>query len=152
MCPVKALGLWYVHITSNKYKQDTFLSSYYIGKEKYDATDADIRSNLKAATVVLNYPEMKGISIGRINTHSLRGSGANALSLSGYSNREIQKMGRWKSDTFKEYISDQLSDFSEGMSKSMKKVFNFVNTKGGVYSDTTLTMVNAPYAPPSRAA
>ena len=35
--------------------------------------------------------------------------------------------------------------FSVGMSKSMKKVFNFVNVKGGVYHDDTATMVNEPY-------
>ena len=88
---------------------------------------------------------MKGIPIDRIDTHSLRGGGANALSLSGYSDREIQKMGRWKSDTFKEYISSQLSQFLVGMSKSMKKVFNFVNVEGGVYHDVTSPMVNVPY-------
>ena len=76
---------------------------------------------------------------------------ANALSLSGYSDREIQKMGRWKSNIFKEYISGQLSDFSEGMSKSMKKVFKSVNIKGGMNSDITSTMVNASYAPPASA-
>ena len=54
MCPVKALGRWYVHIMSNKHKQGMFLSSYYIGNEKYDVMDADIRSALKAAVVVLN--------------------------------------------------------------------------------------------------
>ena len=54
-------------------------------------------------------------------------------------------MGRWKSNTFKEYISSQLSQLSVGMSKSMKKVFNFVNVKGGVYHDVTATMINEPY-------
>ena len=54
-------------------------------------------------------------------------------------------MGRWKSNTFKEYISDQLSNFSEGMSKSMKKRFIFVNIEGGVLHDVTNTAVNTPY-------
>ena len=54
-------------------------------------------------------------------------------------------MGCWKSDTFKEYISSQLSQFSVGMSKSMKEVFNFVNVEGGVYSDVTAAMINEPY-------
>ena len=51
----------------------------------------------------------------------------------------------WKSDTFKEYISSQLSQFSVGMSKSTKKVFNFVNIEGGVYSDVIAAMINEPY-------
>ncbi|EJK67317.1 hypothetical protein THAOC_11668, partial [Thalassiosira oceanica] len=36
----------------------------------------------------------------RVNTHSLRAGGANALALSGYSDREIMKMGRWRGTTF----------------------------------------------------
>ena len=87
MYPVRAIGQRYPHITANKYKQETFLSSYCIRDEKYDVTDADIRSALKVAVVALNYPEMKGIPINRINTHSLRGGNANVLSLSGYSDR-----------------------------------------------------------------
>ena len=55
-----------------------------------------------------------------------------ALHLSGYSDREIQKMGRWTSDTFKEYISEQLNLFTKGMSKAMSQRFNFVNVEGGV--------------------
>ena len=88
---------------------------------------------------------MKGIPINQIDTHSLRGGGANALSLSGYSDREIQNTGRWKKDTFKEYISSQLSQLSVGMSKSTKKVFNFINVKGEVYSDVTAAIINEPY-------
>ena len=101
---------------------------------RYDVTDADIYSALKYAAGILNYPELKGISIDQIDTHSLQGGEANALSFSGYYDREVQKMGRWKSNTFKEYISDQLSEFSVGMSKSMKKVFNFFNVEGDIIS------------------
>ena len=146
LCPVKALGRRYIHIKSNKHKPETFLSTYWQKGERHDVTDGDIRKALKFAAGILDYPGMKGIPIDRIDTHSLRGGGANSLSLSGYSDREIQKMGRWKSDTFKEYISSQLSQFSVGMSKSMKKVFNFVNVEGGVYHDVTSTMINEPYS------
>ena len=52
------------------------------------------------------------------------------MSLNGYSDLEIQKMGRWKSDTFKEYIAEGLSQFSVGMSKDMKKTFQYVNVQG----------------------
>jgi hypothetical protein len=38
----------------------------------------------------------KGIPIDRIDTHSLRSGGANALSLARYSDTQIQKMGRWR--------------------------------------------------------
>ena len=98
LCPVRAIGRRYAHITTNRYKHETFLLSYWIGDEKYMM----LRSAPKATAVALHYPEMKRIHINMIDTHSLRGGGTNALSLSGYSDREIQKMGRCKSDTFKE--------------------------------------------------
>ena len=66
-----------------------FLLSYYIGKEKCDVMYADIRSALKTTVAMLNIPDMKGVPINRIDTHSLRGSSANALSLSRYCDREI---------------------------------------------------------------
>lgn len=40
-------------------------------------------------------------------------------------------MGRWISDTFKEYIRKNLSIFSDGMSKAMKMDFQFVNVHAG---------------------
>ena len=43
-------------------------------------------------------------------------------------------------------------DFSKGMSKSMKKVFNFVSIEGGVYHDITKIMVDVHYATPASAA
>ncbi len=48
---------------------------------------------LKVAAAILQYTIARGIPIERIDTHSLRSGGANALALSGYSNTQIQKMG-----------------------------------------------------------
>jgi hypothetical protein len=54
-------------------------------------------------------------------TQNFRQSGgAKALSLVGYSNTQIQKMGRWKEAMFKEYIQEELHCFLEGMTKNMK--------------------------------
>jgi hypothetical protein len=61
------------------------------------------------AAAALDYPSLKEIPIKRINTHSLHSGGANALALSGYSDMQIQKMGRWKGATFKEYIREELA-------------------------------------------
>jgi len=93
----------------------------------------------------LDYPACKGIPIERIDTHSLRCGGANALALSGYSDRQIQKMGRWRSATFLEYIKESLYEFSAGMSTSMKRSFNFVNVEGGVFRDVTNIALNTDY-------
>ena len=48
---------------------------------------------LKFSTTAFNYPSLKGIPIDRVDTHSLIYGGANAMSLEGYSNRDIQKWG-----------------------------------------------------------
>jgi hypothetical protein len=42
-------------------------------------------------------------------------------------------MGRWRGATFKEYIWEELAGFSEGMSRSMKRRFDFVNIAGNAF-------------------
>ena len=144
-CPVRALGRRFTHIRRCTKNDTTFLSAFFAKNgTRFDVTDKDMRKSIKAAAGILNYPELKGIPILRVDTHSLRSGGANALSLSGYSDREIQKMGRWRSATFKEYIREELACFSAGMSKNMKRKFNFVNIAGGVYTDVTQAIVNEP--------
>jgi len=67
------------------------------------------------------------------------------LSLAGYKKHEIQKMGRWRGETFLEYISDSLSEFSEGMSEKMAKCFGYVSLAGGAFTDVTDTVVAEEY-------
>ena len=86
---------------------------------------------LKLATTALNYPSLKSIPIDRVDTHLLRSMEANALSLAEYSYRDIQKMGRWRGENFKQYIREELHCFAEGISTAMKQDFKFVNFSGG---------------------
>ena len=146
-CPVRALGRRYTHIRLHTHDTSTFLSAFFVNTWRFDVTDRDIRFALKRAAVQLKYPSHKGIPRDRIDTHSLRSGGANALSLAGYSDRQIQKMGRWRSATFKEYIREELACFSEGMSRQMKRLFQFVNISGGVYTDVTNDVLPLPYNP-----
>jgi hypothetical protein len=88
---------------------------------------------------------MKGILIDQIDTHLLRSGGANALSLSGYSDTQIQKMGRWRGATFKEYIREELACFSDGMSKSMKTKFDFVNIAGNAFNTIMDDLIDREY-------
>ena len=136
-CPVKALARRYVHIRRNggnwKDSLDTWLSAYYVDGVRDDISNEDVSAKLKWAARELDYPNVRGIPISCVDTHSLRGGGANALALAGYSDTQIQKMGRWKGATFKEYIRNELHCFSEGMSTSMKKLVGFVNVSGGAY-------------------
>ena len=69
-----------------------------------------------------------------IDTHTLWSVGACILALTGFEDREIVKMGRWapKLNTFMQYIQQQLSTFSAGMSTAMSKVTRFTNVEGSV--------------------
>ena len=80
------------------------------GKRK-DLNAENTSAALKSATTALKYPCLKGIPIDIVDTHSLRSGVANALSLAGYSDRYIHKMGRWNGVTLKEYIREELNFF-----------------------------------------
>ena len=149
-CPVRALGRRVAHIRQHAPHPDTLLSAFFVETRRFDVTDNDMRLSIKQAATLLQYPTNKMIPIERIDTHSFRSGGANALSLAGYSDREIQKMGRWRSATFKEYIREELHSFSDGMSTSMKRKFNFVNIAGGVFHDVTSYIITQPYATATR--
>ncbi len=90
---------------------------------------------LKSTATELQYPTNKGIPITWINIHSLRSGGANALSLNGYSDTQIKKMGRWRGATFKEYIREELATYSRNMSQDMKRMFNFVDIAGNSFTE-----------------
>ncbi len=113
------------------------LSAFYLDGVCYDVTRDDISKGLKMAATLLHYQTTRGIPIDCIDTHSLRSGGANALALSGYSDTQIQKMGRWKGATFKEYIREELVCYSAGMSSNMKWNFKFFNVSGNAYSNVT---------------
>ncbi len=103
-CPVQALGCQYLHLWMHGASATTFLSTYWMDRVRLDVTAENISRALKSAAAKLQYPTTKGILIERINSHSLCSGGANALALVGYSDTQIQKMGRWCGATFKEYI------------------------------------------------
>ena len=134
-CPVRALGRRYIHLRKHGAGAKTFLSTFWMDGVCLDVTAENISRALKSAAAELQYPTSKGIPIERINTHSLRSGGANALALAGYSDTQIQKMGQWRGATFKEYIREELACYATGMSKDMKQKFNFVNIAGNAFTE-----------------
>ena len=144
-CGIKALARRVIHIRKNASNRNTLLSAYWEGGIRMDVNDDDVRAHLKAAATVLDYEEDRGISPNEIDTHSLRSGGANALHLAGYTDRQIMKMGRWRSKTFLEYIREELGCFAAGMSANMKRVFKYVNVKGDRWADVTHAAVVSDY-------
>ncbi len=145
-CLVQALKNCYLHLRQHGATAKTFLSAYFPAANKWaDVTNEDISMALKTATTILDYPTAKGIPIKGIDMHSLRSGGANTLSLAGFSDTQIQKMGRWHGATFKEYIREELAFFSEGISKQMKQKFHFVNVTGNSFNNITDDLVATNY-------
>ena len=66
-----------------------------------DITDEDIQQNLKFVATELNWFCTQGIPVDDFDTNSLRSFGVMALDLSGYSDTQIHKMGRWMGALFK---------------------------------------------------
>jgi hypothetical protein len=140
------LGRRYLHLRHHGATPKTFLSTFYNeASKRCDITNENITAALKRAATILDYPIAKGIPIERIDTHSLRSGGANALSLAGFSDTQIQKMGRWRGATFKEYVRKELASFSEGMSTKMKQKFHFVNVAGNSMYDITENIIATDY-------
>ena len=143
LCPFRALARRIVSIRKHSGNPSIFLSAYFQKGKRHDVNNNNISTYLKWGAAVLNYPS-RGISINPINTYYLRGVGAMTLHLNGYSDRQIMKMGRWRSNTFMEYICEHLDKFSEGVSKAMAKRFQFVNVQGGTLHNVTILIVSLP--------
>ena len=94
-------------------------------------SDKDIQGKIKLAAKELLYPEQRGIKLWQVDTNLLRGGGANALPLSGYSDCQIMKMDSWKSKAFLEYIRKELDSLSAGMLQLMKRVFKSTSPATG---------------------
>jgi hypothetical protein len=142
-----SLCTWTALLTylNNGGKKKTFLSANYDGGIEANVTVEHISHGQKAAAAALDYPSLKGIPIERINTHLLRSGRASALALRGVSDMQIQKIGCWKSATFKKYVHKELMCFSTGMSSAMKTKFGFVNVTGTTFHDVTDIAVASEY-------
>jgi hypothetical protein len=70
-----------------------------------------------------------------VSSHSLRAGGAMAMHLNGCDTVTIQKMGRWKSDTFLMYIHEQISAFATGVSYKMSQSIPFRHIAGPTLAD-----------------
>jgi integrase len=70
---------------------------------------------------------MQGYDLRRIGPHSLRASGAMQLALNGVSDSMIQKLGRWSSSTWLQYLHGQISCLTRGVSARMATPVLYVN-------------------------
>ena len=116
--PVKALARRIAHIMSHTANQDTAISTYFdfpwLPKQ---VRATDINSALKTSIYALGLQRF-GFNRSNVSSHSLRAGGAMAMKLNGVDTVTIKKMGRWSSNTFLEYIHQQIGAFTTGGCKT----------------------------------
>ena len=63
--------------------------------------------------------QILGFTKDDVGLHSIRSGGAMAMFLSGVSEIVIQRIGRWESFAFLDYIREQVESFTYGVSNKM---------------------------------
>jgi hypothetical protein len=93
-------------------------------------TAPQISSILKLAAFRMQLFQ-QGYPLKRIGAHSLRASGAMGLKLNGVEDSSIQKLGRWRSQTWLTYLHSQISHLTSGLSAKMATPILFYNIGAG---------------------
>jgi hypothetical protein len=106
----------------------TIISTYFPNRSRTGKLirGSDINCALKATVTKLDMKQ-HGFRVAQISSHSLRAGGAMALHLYNVPTHTIRKIGRWSSDTFLDYIHEQIAVFYTGLSTAMEKNILFHN-------------------------
>ena len=128
-CPVKAVVARAIDMIRMKATDETLICAF---RESVALPWQHVRSSqivraVKDAVTALRLPKKKGFLISKIGSHSLRAGGAMALYLNKKTALEIQRAGRWTSNTFLEYIHSQLDVSSMGLAEAMATDIPFMN-------------------------
>ena len=130
LCPVIAWAMIVqrVHNIAGS-SEDSEVCSFQDDKGKVTLLQAaHIRSRLRAVVDIIG-AEALGFDKEDIGLHSIRSGGAMAMFLSGTSVIVIQRVGRWSSEAFLEYIRDQVESFTLDVSKNMLRFEEFLNLR-----------------------
>jgi hypothetical protein len=122
-CPVKALARRVFYVRSKTNDLTTPLS--YLSPTR-NVVASDILRAVRAAAVTTGLAR-QGYSLRRIGAHSLRASGAMALSLNNVKTDKILKLGRWSGNTYLTYIHSQIAALNRGLSTLMTNDIPFLN-------------------------
>lgn len=122
-CPVQALARRVSTIMAFGVDSATPLSFVSPG---IHVLSGDITRLVKHGATATNLAA-EGYDLKRVNTHSLRASGAMALKLQGVADSTIMKIGRWTGLTFPTYIHAQIGALNIGLAEQMAAHVRFVN-------------------------
>ena len=126
--PVKALARRVAHIMAHTHCTSTALSTYYVTGDACpkQITPTHINSTIKATVVTLGL-HAYGITPSLVGTHSLRAGGAMAMILNGVQPTVVKKMGRRSSNTWMNYIHEQIDAITIGVAARMSRYIPFHN-------------------------
>lgn len=114
------------HILDNGGSEQTPICDCSIGNKWHSITQAEMKAKLRQTIRDMKL-HRSGLDPDIVGNHSLRSGGAMALKLHGYSDTEIQKYGRWKSNTWMMYIHNQIAHLSKGVAQRMSINIPFLN-------------------------
>jgi hypothetical protein len=127
-CPIKALARRVHNVLSNGGSHDHLLCDFWsTSNNTFKSVSRDDIIRMLRITVKTMKLDSQGIDPDLIGAHSLRAGGAMALKLHGCSDSTIRKMGRWTSDTFLQYIHNQIAHLSHDLSDKMSTPLPFLN-------------------------
>jgi hypothetical protein len=125
--PVKALARRVAHILSHTTNINTAISTYFEAPwHPCQITPSHINTAIKNAVTRLGLHQF-GFNRTNVSSHSLRAGGAMAMQLNGIDATIIKKHGRWSSNTFLEYIHEQIGAFTAGVAARMSNYIPFHN-------------------------
>jgi hypothetical protein len=132
-CPIKAIIRRVQHVfdtleVNGRIPPLTPLCTYFhdTTNKPYQVRPASISDEVKEAVEDLGL-NFLGIPSDLVSSHSLRSGGAMALFLNNVDPITIQKLGRWTSTTWLDYIHTQISCFSKDLTKKMNIEHPFKN-------------------------
>jgi hypothetical protein len=125
--PIKALARRIAHIMANTTDLNTAISTYYEAPQHpCQITPAQINAAIKTNVLQLGLHQF-GFTRDNVSSHSLRAGGAMAMKLNGVDTITIKKHGRWSSNTFLDYIHEQIGALTAGVATQMSKYIPFYN-------------------------
>ena len=116
LCPVQAAARRFVQARTCDPTNPNALISLYAPQKH---VSAKLMGDVIQQGAVRSMIWLHGYDLTRIGPHSLRASGAMQLALNGVSDSMIQKLGRWSSLTWLQYLHGQISCLTRGISGRM---------------------------------
>ena len=127
MCPVKMWAKSIKRILAYEGTDENSTINTFFEKGKLtQITNKQIEKELKKAADKIGHLKL-GFKSSEIGTHSIRSGAAMAMYLDDISPLTIKMIGRWKSDSFLNYIRKQVEQFSLNVTSRMLKNENFTH-------------------------